>query len=226
MNMDYLLQIKRFSKQLTKVILAFLMSSAHLSAFAESDDITDFANIDELNNRSSKLVHNDTSKERWFQPDSNYGRLFLTDRGRDLIPAWLGMTSSVFKLDGFEEKIHRSFCGISAKYSSKRKNDPPFSLTVLLPHPRSLSSRALNLIKEFTDLEKKVAAADSIEEVRISGIQAKLGFSPEEEVCRIIVPIERSGILYVETSGCKDGKKLIEFVESLDIVRLNTKLAK
>ena len=226
MNMDYLLQTQLISEHFTKITLAFFLSSAHLSAFAQNEELTDFANLDELNNRSSKLVQDDTSKERWFQPNSNYGRLFLTDRGRELIPTWLGMSSSEFKLDGFEQKFQRSFCGISAKYSSKRKNESLFSLTVLLPHPRSLSSRALNLIKEFTDLEKKIIAADSIETVRISGIQAKLGLSPEEEVCRIIVPTARSGILYVETSGCKDGKKLLEFVESLDIIRLNGKLEK
>jgi hypothetical protein len=226
MNMYYLRPITPLSTYLIAFALILLRLVSPCTVNAQSEDLTDFADIDELNHRSSKLVQADNSKERWFQPDSNYGRVFLTDRGRELILTWLGMGSSEFRIDGFEQKFQRSFCGVTAKYSSKRKNETPFILTVLIPHPRSLSSRALNLIKEFTDLEKQVTSAESVEDVRISGVQAKLALSPEQEICRIMTPLVRSGLLYIETSGCKDGKKLMEFAESLDITRLNGKLEK
>ena len=189
-----------------------------------ADPISEFSDINELKGLSDQLVKPDTNGESWFEPGSNYGRLFLEREGRKVMLSWLGTLSGDYKPQDYTEFGNRSVIGMTTIYRSKRNLEPPIKLEVILLHPRAKASRELNLIPEFTQRESVTKKAEHHEKLKIADMPADLGYNPELDQCSLSLPLPHLSMLYIETTQCRDGKKLVEFTDMVDIKRLIEKL--
>ncbi len=193
---------------------------------AAANPMTEFNDLKELKGITADLGIPNDNEERWFPPDSNYGKLFLERKSVKLVISWLGTLSKQYSVEPSSEYHLRSLIKLQAIYRSRRNEDSPIQLSLLVPHPRSMSARNLNLIPEFTDLENATKKSPTVEHLDISGFPADLGIDPEKGICRLVVPLPRLSMLYLEAHECEGKKKLLDFCDTIDIVRLAGKIEK
>ena len=140
--------------------------------------------------------------------------------------SWLGTLSKHYSVEPGVSKVSRSLVLLEATYRSRRNEDTPIALELLVPHPRSMSSRTLNLIPDFSNRENLVKQSPTSEHMDISGFPADLGLDLEKGICRLTIPLPRQSLLYMEAKGCDSRQKLLSFCDTIDIVRLAGKLEK
>jgi hypothetical protein len=207
-----------------RIQILLFFSIVGLSPLLYAQDFEGFTDIRELQKKSGELVKPDFNERKWFEPGSNYGKLFIEPQARKNVINWLGSLTSEYKPQDYYEFGNRSFIGVKADYKSKRTLDAPIKLEVLLLHPRAKSSRELKLIPEFNEREARTKNAAHHEQIKIRDLVADLGYNPELEQCSISVQLPKQSLLYLETTKCHEGKQLVQFSESIDIQRLIEKL--
>lgn len=191
-----------------------------------AEPITEFTTIKELKARSSQLENLNTDDKKWFDANSNYGRIFMDTRGPQLMLTWLGLLSADFQLADSNSRVTRPVAIANAIYKSNRSEAPPINMQILVPHPRSMSSRKLNLISEFSELQNTITRSEHHEGITIAGFPAQLAIDPEKEECRLLIELPRLSIMYLQVAKCEDGKKLVSFCDAIDIFHLAEKLEK
>lgn len=219
--------MSRFSIYLRAVLgLSCAAYGIFCPGFAQANPMTEFSDLKELKGITADLGIPNDNEERWFPPDSNYAKLFLERKSIKLVISWLGTLSKQYSVEPSSEYHLRSLIKLQAIYRSRRNEDSPIEMSLLVPHPRSMEARTLNLIPEFTDLETATKKSSNSEHLDISGFPADLGIDTDKAICRLVVPLPRLSMLYLETHECTNRKKLIDFCDTIDIVRLAGKIEK
>lgn len=188
--------------------------------------LTEFSTIKELRQQSNALERTGTDDRKWFEPNSNYGKIFASAHSPGVVFTWLGLLSSEYQLAEKGARIARPLATATGLYKSNRSDSPPVKVSVLIPHPRSISSRKLNLIADFTELEKRMKNAENHEKISVSGFPAQLAIDAEKSECSLLIDLPRLSVMFIEVPDCKDAKKLTSFTEVIDIFHLAQKLEK
>jgi hypothetical protein len=205
--------------------IAIFISIHSAQAQDKEEILADFSDIKEIE-RNTGFVQGPTRAKEWFEPDSNIGRLFTGHRRETLITTWLGMGSSDYRLEKNTPLDFSTHTGVRAEYRSKRKDTPPIILTCLVPHPRSLTARTLGLVKEFNVLERPIIESPRKRAVEVSGFSGSLLVDSEQERCEVLLALKRASLFHLESTSCESVDEFLHFAESLDIARLDTKLAR
>ena len=176
----------------------------------------------EFQYQSSKIKRKAHSSGHYMDSESEYSSLFVNQRGVMQLVEWTAPYVQGYTKYALDAEKNPDFVRAFAKYAA-RDSAEQFAVEILVPHPRAIRAANLDLVEQFKLGRAAPADVTKQDTFKVRGVDSKL-YSTKNNTFKLVVPLKKGALLYINTENCKRDQDLLDFERVLDIARLNRKL--
>ena len=191
---------------------------------------------DVLDSQAFKRVKSDTSTVRMrnrtsakdddsylagIDPQSEYARIWSSERGGQQLLNWLSVELVSFKAT--EQTYMRNRERVYASTTLKNRDGHSVKLEVLIPHPTYHTMVNYRTLSEFNKFEPPALETVAQEELSFSKVKGMYYRTPKGE-CSVLIKLEKFGIVNLSVMYCEESNLMTQVIDSLNFERLNQKL--
>jgi len=189
-------------------------------------DLEKSPQFSEFETHSSKAKKKTRKRDAWMDTKSEFGSIFGSNSGPNHLIDWIAPGTPGFTKFEVESHKEPDKASCSAKFSNRDDGQVVF-VKIYVPHPRHLNEANLNLIPVFSALRKPPVPDAQAEKIKIRGFETTLYQYKDKDAvnCSMTIELNQGSLLNISSESCENSKRVIEFARSLDIPRLNRKLA-
>jgi hypothetical protein len=166
-------------------------------------------------NRIFKERSKDLYSEKWFNPGSFYGQVFIKDDGYLNLYQWLNIDPQKFSLVETEAFYEPEFLRTVRGYLDRKSHF--IEMTIIAPHPRSLEAIKLGLV---TNYQKLFPGSTDIDEIG----DLDLGFDKIGKIAtlkngqsQLVYTTEQGTRILASVEHFRHKESLISFFKSLNL---------
>lgn len=160
-------------------------------------------------------------KDRWINPDSSFGKLFVRSSHAQDVIDWLTSNIDPYKVKRAFGAKGKVFASAEAKL--RMKNEPAIWLNVLVPHPKYVEMMRYGLIPDFNELTPPSTQTAFSDQIDIQQHQAHL-YKMKSGQCRLIIDAARYSKIALRQRECDNLLQLVDLAKRLDFIRYRRKL--
>ena len=198
-------------------MLALVPFEAYTDNLDQIIESKDYRAIERRHSRTDLL----SAKE--LPPGSNFRKLFVMEEGGPArLLEWAGDSALNLVLGPVEPQFRGEYARVVRTYTTPEQH--MIELRILVPHPYLRDAAETRVIKEFNDIypaQNQIGYSQRL--ILDDGSEATL-YELVDSSCSIIIPIKRSGVIYLHTKHAELKPTLIKAARALDLKRLNEKL--
>ena len=213
-----------------------MQSASTLSAFAAphertysaetsgEDGLTDAEEvIRKMTGRTQTQEAKQLLSGKWLTAGTNFTSVFIHSKGPLYLLDWSGSIVKGFTPETTRHS-YRELEYVGATTNFKDENFINLVLTILVPHPKYRSSVDLGLIPEFAKLSPPTLKVVSSKPVELKNGMSATVYAHEDGNCSALVKLTKNSVLNVDAPSCAAEKSIIEFLNSINLERVNLKL--
>lgn len=151
-----------------------------------------------------------------------YESLFVDKKGPANLLNWLGYRLASWKMMSTTASLNKEVAYAEVTYTDKMRIR--IHLLVLVPKPELQLLAKNSVLMSFKRLQPPFVDVTAGHTIEIHGVKSnysRLG----DGSCTLQVPIEKNGLVQLQTNKCTDSAAMIAIAKSLTFNRLNGKLA-
>jgi hypothetical protein len=205
-------------------LLSFILlvsTAGNYSAISEDlfKDIEEDLHIGDATH--SKKIIKEAYTARWFEPGSNFSKIFISRQGPKLLNEWVGAKALGYHVHKSSEIREEDYAGTRSIILSNTSK-VSLKMTIYVPHPRSAEAREFNVIKAFTLFEPPSFIPKEIEKINAAGLKGTAYFKDTE--ISVLFHLDKGAVLNLETDKKFGLNELQKYANQLNFERLNSKL--
>jgi hypothetical protein len=154
-------------------------------------------------------------------PQSEYARLWINERGGEQLFNWLGVNLHGFSISG--QRLRRQPEFVQAGLAWKNREGRTVKLDILVPHPTYHTMVQYKTLSEFNSFEPPALETVAAEELSFSEVKGMYYRTPNGR-CSILIKVEKLSIVNLSVESCEESKIMTDIIDSLTFKRLNQKL--
>lgn len=210
-------------------LLFYALSSTFVSlAGPVRDSYAQDANLwhqlsDEDFDRLFKKPNPSDGQPQWFPPGSNFELVFSDNKASDRILEWINPNQrNVKTLDWPSFTYNGDSMQFRQRYAMRPDLTPVINFAILIPHPRSRSSREIGINTQFNEIDHRLEGGDErpITVGKVAGV-----FRYKNSQCALKFTTPFSGVMEFYAPECKDQKRFLTLINSFEIERFLKKLS-
>lgn len=212
------------SMRLATSLLAFVLLASPASnhpAVSEDlfKDIEDDLHIGDATH--SKKIIKEAYTARWFEPGSNFSKIFISRQGPKLLNEWVGAKALGYRVSKSSEIREEDYAGTRSIILSNTSKTS-LKMTIYVPHPRSAEAREFNVIKAFTLFEPPTFIPKEVEKINAGGLKGTAYF--KDDGISLLFHLDKGSVLNLEIEKKFGLNELQKYASLLNFERLNAKL--
>jgi len=154
-------------------------------------------------------------------PQSEYARLWVTERGGEQIFNWLGVNIPKFAISGQRTRRKPEF--VQAALTWRNRDGKSVRLNVLVPHPTYHTMVQFKTLSEFNAFEPPSLETVAAEELSFSELKGMYYRTPHGQ-CSVLIKMDKLSIVNLSVESCEQSKVMTDIIDMLTFKRLNQKL--
>jgi len=154
-------------------------------------------------------------------PNSEFGRVWQTSRGPELLLNWLGANLPQFAIKSQDASRNREYVYAGSTLMTRARER--VLLEVLIPHPTFHTMVHFKTLRAFNVYEPPTLDTIAQEQLNFKQVTG-MYYRTRRGQCSILIKVERLGIVNLSVQKCEHSHIMTEIINSLDFDRLNKKL--